>query len=336
MDAETGDHLLSKAIEGQRQVLQVYQREYQPQPWATALTTLGESLVEQGRRQGGEEGALSLAEAVEVLQRALEVRTRDHLPQPWAMTQHHLGAALAAQGAQAGGQTGRQLLGNAVEAYQRALEVRTREHLPGPWAETHQQLAEAYVALGDWPSAATSYANVLQVYPDDERAYKSASSLYHERLFEFPQAFALHQGWLERHPEDLSALSDLAETHLTAGRSATCEERIADLLAKSAIESGLNIRLRAIEIACLLALDDTAPIPGKIDTLLGLITDQPEDFRVGMTFNGTKYFISHNEQLAPYRPWLLQFYSAMESKDRHTLLVALQAARANIHAAVKQ
>ena len=317
-------------------MLQVYKREYQPQPWATALTALGEALVEQGRRQGGEEGARSLAEAVEVLQRALEVRTREHLPQPWAMTQHHLGAALAAQGAQAGGESGRQLLGKAVEAYQRALEVRAREHLPGPWAETHQKLAEAYMALDDWPKAATSYANVLQVYPDDERAYKSAGSLYHERLFEFPQALALHQGWLERHPEDLSALSDLAETHLTAGRSATCEERIADLLAKSALESGLNIRLRAIEIACLLALDDIAPIPGKIDTLLQLITDQPEDFRVGKAFNGTKYFISHNEQLAPYRPWLLQFYSAMESKDRHTLLVALQAARANIHAAVKQ
>ena len=224
----------------------------------------------------------------------------------------------------------------AVEAYQRALEVRTREHLPGPWAETHQKLAEAYVALEDWPKAATSYANVIQVYPDDERAYKTASLLYHERLFEFPQAFALHQRWLERHPDDLSALSDLAETHLTAGRSATCEERIADLLAKSALESGLNIRLRAIEITCLLALDNTAPIPGKIDTLLQLIADQGEDFRVGKTFNGTKYFINHNEQLAPYRPWLLQFFSALEGEDRHSLLVALQAAQANVQAAMKQ
>jgi hypothetical protein len=192
------------------------------------------------------------------------------------------------------------------------------------------------VALEDWPKAATSYANVLQVYPDDERANKAASSLYHERLFEFSGAFALHQGWLERHPQDLSALSDLAETHLTAGHADTCKERVAALLAKPAIKFGLNVRLRAIEIACLLALNNIAPIPGKIDTLLGLITDQPEDIRVGKAFNGTKYFISHNQQLAPPRSWLLQFYSAMESKDRHTLLAALQAARENIHAAVKQ
>ena len=132
MDPDTADRMLNKAIKGQRQTLKIYKSEYQPQPWATALTALGEALVEQGRRQRGEEGARSLAEAVEVLQRALEVRTRDHLPQPWAMTQHHLGEALATQGAQAGGEAGQQLLRKAVEAYQRALEVLYARAFAGP------------------------------------------------------------------------------------------------------------------------------------------------------------------------------------------------------------
>ena len=54
-------------------------------------------------------------------------------------------------------------------------------------------LAEAYVALEDWPNAAASYTNVLQVYPDAAKAYGIASRLYHEILFQFPEAFALNQ-----------------------------------------------------------------------------------------------------------------------------------------------
>ncbi|MDZ7344993.1 MAG: hypothetical protein ONA90_10825 [candidate division KSB1 bacterium] len=36
------------------------------------------------------------------------------------------------------------------------------------------------------------------------------------------------------------------------------------------------------------------------------IAGQPDTFKVGWTFNGTKHFISQNEMLAPYREWLLQ------------------------------
>ena len=170
MDRDPAERLLNEAIAGYRQVLQVYHREYQPQPWATALTGLGEALVEQGRWQGGEQGTRSFAEAVEALQRALEVRTREHLPQPWAMTQHHLGAALAAQGAQAGGESRSAVVGECgTRRISAPWKCGPRERLPGPWAETHQKLGEAYVALGDWSNAATGYANVLQVSPDDER-----------------------------------------------------------------------------------------------------------------------------------------------------------------------
>ena len=103
------------------------------------------------------------------------------------------------------------MLAEAVAAYRQALEVRTRETLPPQWAQTSQNLAEAYMALEDWPNAAASYANVLQVYPDREKAYRAASGLYHNVLFQFPEAFALNQQWLERHPDELSALSVFAE-----------------------------------------------------------------------------------------------------------------------------
>jgi tetratricopeptide (TPR) repeat protein len=102
-------------------------------------------------------------------------------------------------------------LAEAVVAYREALEVYTRKELSQQWAMTQNNLAQAYTALEDWPHAAASYANVIRMYPDDTEAYQAASFLYHEKLFAFPEAFALNQQWLKRHPEDLAAQSDFAE-----------------------------------------------------------------------------------------------------------------------------
>ena len=150
-------------------------RETLPQDWAMTQNNLGIALRDQGIRTGGERGTQLLAEAVAAYRQALEVRTRETLPQQWATTQNNLGTALKDQGIRTGGERGTQLLAEAVAAYRQALEVRTRETLPPQWAQTHNNLAKAYVALEDWPNAAASYANVLQVYPDAEEAYRTAS-----------------------------------------------------------------------------------------------------------------------------------------------------------------
>src|SRR5262249_4248034 len=199
------------------------------------------------------------------------------------------------QGERTAGERGTQLLAEAVTAYRQALEVRTLETLPRQWAQTHNSLAKAYMALKEWANAATSYTNVLQVYPDNREAYQAADSLYHEILFQFLQAFALNQQWLERHSEDLGALSDFAEKHFTTGRFAECDRRLAALLANPAVPPQVNVALRAIEIANLLALDNTALVPGEIDTLLETLTRQPEAFKVTWSFGATLHFISQHE-----------------------------------------
>ena len=147
----------------------------------------GGCAADQGVRTGGEGGTQLLAEAVTAYRQALEVRTRETLPQQWATTQNNLGNALGDQGSRTGGEARRPVAG------------RGRHRLPpgpgGPHArdtaatvgQTHNNLAEAYIALEDWPNAAASYANVLQVYPDDKEAYSTASHLYHEVLFQFPK-----------------------------------------------------------------------------------------------------------------------------------------------------
>ncbi len=326
---EVGAQLLSEAVAAYRAALTVYTREQLPQDWAMTQNNLGIALQEQGIRTGGEAGADLLAEAVAAYQHALQVYTREQLPQDWAMTQNNLGAALKEQGIRTGGEAGADLLSEAVSAYRLALEVRTFEHLPVQWAQTQNNFAEAYTYLQDWPNVVACYANVLKVYPDYEKAYQTASYLYHEVLLNFSEAFALNQQWLARHPEDLSALCGFAEKHFTTGRFAECEKRLSALLANPEIAHPVKIALCTIEIANLLALNQAEQIQEKLEVLQQAIASQPEDFKVGWSFAGTKHFISQHEPLVPYRAWLLQFFSALEGENREAILQALQSVQAD-------
>ncbi len=214
--------------------------------------------------------------------------------------------------------------------------MRTLNTLPPQWAQTQNNLAQAYTHLEDWANAAESYADVLRVYPDDKKAYGTASYLYHEMLFEFPQAFMLNQRWLERNPTDLAGLSDFAEKHFTTGRFSECDQRITLLLANPAVAPSTQIALQAIQIANSLALGKADLVPGRIDAMVEGITNQSEGFKVGWSFKGTRYFINNNDTLAPYRPWLMQLFDAVEGEDRHAVLSALQEVRVSFPLEGKQ
>ena len=325
---EEGTKLLAQVVVAYQNALEVYTRDQLPQDWAATQINLGNALKVQGIRTGGEEGAKLLAQAVVAYQNALEVYTRDQLPQQWAMTQSNLGAALQEQGIRTGGEEGAKLLAQAVEAYQNALEVRTYEHLSADWAQTQNNLAETYLELRDWHNAAACYANVLKVYPDYESAYLRAGWLYHESLFQFSEAFALNQKWLERHPEDLAASCYFAEMYFTTNRFEECEKQIVALLASPDVDPGIKIALRTIEIPNLLALDKATEVTSRLDTLIEAVGSQPEDFTVGWSFEGTKHFISLAEKLEPYHDWLLGLFKAVESENRDTILAALREVRA--------
>jgi hypothetical protein len=61
---------------------------------------------------------------------------------------------------------------------------------------------------------------------------------------------------------------------------------------------------------------------------------QPDSFKVGWLFEGTKHFISTNEKLARYREWLLQFFAAIEIKEgREAILAALRQVREKFNVA---
>jgi hypothetical protein len=62
---------------------------------------------------------------------------------------------------------------------------------------------------------------------------------------------------------------------------------------------------------------------------------QPDDFKITWTFNGTQHFIGQHAQLAPYRTWLGQLFSALKAEDRQTALTGLQAVRTGFQAVAK-
>jgi hypothetical protein len=101
------------------------------------------------------------------------------------------------------------------------------------------------------------------------------------------------------------------------------------------VEANTKIALHAIEIANLLALNNAAQVPDKLQTLIDSLTAQADDFKVTWTFNGTKHFIDHSAQLVPYRTWLGQFFTALEAEDRQTMLTVLQAVRTGLQVMAK-
>ena len=330
-DAYYSNYQFKNALMAYEKAMNYVPREQSPQLWASILTDISKTHWEIGIRVKGIAIEKHLNAAVKTCEQALEVYTRAELPQDWAMTQNNLGAALSDQGIRTGGKEGVQLLADAVTAYRKALEVRTREELPQDWAGTQNNLAQAYLYLEDWQSSAACYSHVLTVYPDDIGAYQGLTSLFHEKLFKFSEAFELNQNWLKLHPEDVSALVDFAEKHFTTGRFVECEKRCKSLLASTDVSARDSIILTVIEIANLRAINNPELIPSKLDTLIETIASQNENFVIEWSFEGTKYFISNSEKLKASREWLLQFINAIERENRGAILKDLKAIRANFH-----
>ena len=317
---EAGIRLLGEAVSAYRDALTVRTKEHLPQDWAATQHNLGIVLKEQASRIDGEAGIRLLGEAVVAYRAALTVRTKEHLPQDWATIQNHLGVALQEQGSRTGGEAGKRLLGEAVATYRDALTVYTKEQLPQDWAATQNNLAKALLNLEDWRGAAEAYHNLSTLYPDYE---KYSFTLYQEKLFAYPEAFALIQRWLERQPDDLSAQANFAEAHFTTGRFEEAQTRIAALLANPQLDSSGSLALRTLQVATLLVMNKPELATTAFAALHGLVKNLPSDFDLSWDFEGSRHFIGKEASLVGYRAWLLDLFSAVEEKDAQKRLRAL-------------
>jgi tetratricopeptide (TPR) repeat protein len=181
--------------------------------------------------------------------------------------------------------------------------------------------------LKNWKDAAISLQHILDLAPNDKYTYQNLASICHEQLFEYARAYTLHDQWLRRFPEDAAAQADFAETHFTTGRFAEFAARLKPLLANPELPAATKIALQMIEVANLLALDQSAQVPAALMALLETIAAQPADFRVTWSFNGTLHFIGTHEPLAARRDWLRQLITVLQADNRDVILTGLRAAQ---------
>jgi len=333
---EERSRLLKEALAAYQQSATVYTRDRLPQKWAETENNLGGVLLILGEQisEDDEEEVKYLNESVAAFRTALEVRTRELLPLEWATTQQNLGAVLSTLAAVASRASEDEkkvkYLKDAVVAFRAALEVRTQKQLPQQWAGTQNDLGIVLLSRGESVSGADG---IYTHDPDDYEAYRIADSLYQDKLFSFNKSYALSQQWLAQHPTDIQAQADFAELHFTVGRFAECGQQINALLAKPEVPVRTKTALRAIEVASLLADSKASQVPAKFDALIAEITRQPADFKVTWVFDGTRHFIGQAETLSPYRAWLGQLLDALTSKDRDSMLKALEDVRAKFRKA---
>lgn len=317
---------LNDAVLAHRSALVIRTHDEYPSQWAQMQNNLCTALIALGRRESGAVGLTHLNEAVAACRAALTVDTRDEYPQKWALDQNNLGVALMRIGERSSGSESLRYLNDAVKAYESALEIRTVDNQPRKWLLSQNNLAKTYFTLTDWAKATEAYEKILKVDPGTE-VYNRLFWSYQNRLFQFDKAFALNQQWLNRYV-DLVAEVNFAESHFTTSRFPECEQRINRLLKLPEIPVGSKVALRAIEISSLLAENKTSDIHVKIEALITDVRRQSADFKVSWAFDGTRHFIDQNEKLLTHRAWLGQLFDAMGSKDRDTMLKALQDTRA--------
>jgi tetratricopeptide (TPR) repeat protein len=268
----------------------------------------------------------AFAKALDAYRRALGVLVREEAPELRAATLMDVAKAHYQLGIRVGGAEAQAHLAEAVAAYRQALEVRTFEDLAPQWLQTQTNLYGAYEALEDAAGMAGVLEALLRAAPDNQDIYNAAQALYHETLFDFESARRLTGHWLERHPDDLDAQCNYAETHFTTGRFDDAATRLAALTDGGRLQPETEPAMRLLEIANLLALGKADAAAARLDALAALVEAEPEDFKVGWTFAGTAHFIAEAPALADHREMLLALLQAAETGGRDPLLAAIASA----------
>ena len=322
---EAGAHLLGQAVEAYQNALKVRTREQLPQQWAMTQNNLGTALKEQGIRTGGEAGAHLLGQAVEAYQNALKILTREQSPQLWAGTQNNLGNVLKNHALVGPAADRQRLLDEAIAALRNAWTVYTPEHNLPYWMKTGKNLLETQLLAGDFVGASTTLGAFASLAPDNAGIFGARRLILHDKLFDYPGAFALDQSWLARHLDDRDAQMNWTEAHITTARFTEATKRLADHLLTPDLPPTTVTALRILEMIALLGDAHPADARAHLAPLRAAIAAQPTDFTIQRSFDGTRHFIETDVRLAPHRAFLLALLDAAGKPDRDAILGALDA-----------
>lgn len=321
---------LADSIAAFRRALPVLTTKGPPYEAARAEAELGLALLTSGTNQGPE-GARSLTEAVEAFDRALAFYAGKQFEWERASAQLNRGAALLLLGRLTEGEEGRRRLAAALAAGEEASALYKVDATPGEWADATNLIAEAQLGLNRPEEAAKGFAKVLAVDPANLRALSGLNYIYHEIFFDYEEAFRLQQQLMRSYPKMVEAEADYAEKHFTTKRFAKCEHLIAALLQRKGLEAHIEVAMRAIQIANLLALGKRESVGPHMDSLIEVVKAQPPAFEVGWLFNGTTHFISNDERFAKHRAQLLQMFAAVKAGQRDKIIDEVRKVRADFN-----
>lgn len=301
-----------------RDVVKVTRLAAIPQECGCTQGNLGSVLQDIGHL-GGPDSLKYLKEAEESFREALTISTREADAQRWIRLEVGLASVLQDLG-RASGTDGAKYFKDAETILLEAQATSSYDTYPEEWALVRTALAANRYALKDIPGAVKLLTEILSREPDSEEAFFSLNGMYHEELFDFTAAYALNEQWLARHGDSIPTQVNFAESQFTVGRFAESIQLIDRLLAEPAVPDDYKIGLRTIEIADLLATRQKTSVVEKLDALVTAVAEQP----TGWTFEGTKHFINQNEELAPYRVWLVRLMDAVKIQDRESRRQTLQ------------
>lgn len=329
-----GASLVSESIDSIRDASKVITYEKQPQGWARLQSSLGAALGTRGKLVGGKEGYQLLEESKSAFRESLKVYTFKESPQSWAEAERNIAESLINQASLAEGELKSRLLGEAVATLNETFNVYKQEKQPQEWARVQYYLGHAYEELNDWNNALVSYRNILSVYPNFTGTYQLISHIYLDVLHDYAKALEFNKEWVDKHPDDISALGDLAEKYFTTGRFTEAQELSSKILSNTKLSAGSHVALRFIHLASLLGQGLSNSASSEMNTITDEIAKQPVNFRVKWGWGGTLYFIEHDEKLLPYRAWLIQIIHALQGENRDAILNELKNISTNPNARV--
>lgn len=263
------------------------------------------------------------ADAGDRYRAALSILDRAEQPELSAVVLHDLAAANYELGVLGGGNEAAAHLTRSADALKSVLEIQTLEETPLEWTQTQAMLLRVYEDLGDAAGMAAVVAELFSADPTNREYYKLSHALNHEVLFDFENAHSGTLSWLERFPDDMDALCNLAETRFTTGRFEPALALIGALLDSGQLPPELEAAMRMLEIANLLALSRTNEVAARLDSLRAQVEAQPDDFTVGWTFEGSSHYVGNEAALEKHRGTLFGLLWAAETGQRDALLTAI-------------
>lgn len=268
--------------------------------------------------------AYQFQDALNAYQKALAEVDKETDSQQWASLMMDISNTCQNLGIRIGGESGQMQLANAVAGYRAIFTVYTRATLPQQWATTQNNLGNALKEQALMTTGEQTQQRLLHEAID---ALHNASEVYTYK--DIPGRWAIVQQNLAetyfKIGDSFNGLQCFIPLLFVTKRFAAVNEILTEILPNIESVPQLDIPLRAIEIATLLAQRKPEEIPAKLQTLIATLQEQPEDFRLDWNFNEMKQFISTSDVLRPSRDWLLAFFNTLEADHRDAILQGLHA-----------